>query len=389
MRGPVFFFFVQLAAVVTESADVGIEWLKLFSGSTDGVGRACLMPMTSYSRVIVRLISPAILFTLLLLSSALHRIISAKLSSCDILSLGKLVRLLGPFSARLYIRGAISLALTSYSSLASVSLSYLQCVPAGHVHVVLEYPEIICGSHSYRTLLVPIALVIALVVVGFPLSLGAYLFHHRRRYDLACNRSSSMFSPASESSDVARDFEPNQVARASDLLTEGFRPACFFWQPVLLLFRAIAVVITVSLAASAVPGWKYSLLTMFFLALLLLHVHTRPFQDSHVNVLMVASLALLLTASSILTVQPPPVTDTLIRWPLICLITVPAIAMVLLRMLQAARGLFGSKARRAEASIHPGHTMYGDGPGMADGSYYERLADPLELLESKPPPKST
>jgi hypothetical protein len=397
-------YFVQTAALEVRSVSQWLTWLHAVNFRASSMS-ACLARWTPYEQVLASLLVPLFLLVEVLLLALLHfglyrffqrRSPDAAVGGSLDLNLlerssGTLSKLVANFDWDSYLGVATSVLLFCYTQVAITSFTFLYCVDVGPNRVLFTSPTMNCRSSMYRTYLVPVILMIALYVVGFPCAMVVLLWRSRSMLSHSGSLSDDGTHTASTaSSSFFRRWGPAYVM---------YRAAAWFWQPVVLVRRACFVLASVLLIEQ--PSIQFMTFGFLNFASLMMHLMVRPFHESTINYAETISNMMLVCVSGLLTGYMPPyatfvqVLTFLLVVPLAAVLAVLTLRQQWLELLHRFRqrkktrvgmrtvGKVGLPGDLAYPLSHPFLTISRD----VDSDSRLQLADRSQFLMSRDPDK--
>jgi hypothetical protein len=338
----VLLYFLQTAALEVGPVAQWLSWMQLVNFNANSTS-ACLAPWTPYQQMLFALLVPIILCAELAIIAGLHFLVYTCInqgrqkqqqepsasgvdgssgttappsppsaSSVPLLSrAGQLLyQRASQFSLHGYIACALSLLLFCYTQVATTSLGYLYCVDAGpQRRVLFNAPTVDCESAEYRAYLVPAVVAIVLYVAAFPIVIVSVLWRHK----------DSLFLQSDSAIQSTSLTIRNALVRWSPLY-RAYHPRAWFWTPLTLIRRVGFVLTSVWLVRS--PAVRFMAFTFLNFASLLIHQMARPYEQRRLNQMEVATQALLVCISALLTGYQPPYTPAV--QALIFLLIIPA-----------------------------------------------------------------
>jgi hypothetical protein len=152
-------------------------------------------------------------------------------------------------------RPLASFFLSAYAPVALAVFEVLTCQTVGSFHVVAAAPALSCASGVYRAYAVLAYVVLAVVVVGMPVAASIVLLR------------------------FGRWLKAQEVRDRIGFLFETYRPACFWWEVVVLLRRAALA----ALAMVVAQPLRMYLVAVCTFVIFVAHLVFRPFADSADN----------------------------------------------------------------------------------------------------------
>ena len=334
-------FFGQTAMLEIGSVTAWLAWMQFINLSSTSTSQ-CLAPLTPYQQTLLSLIIPVILMVELAVIAAAHYAVRCWVgaqpntvsptdqtasptdlatrptsASVVVWSQRTVARVAQSFSMHLYVAGAMSILLFCYTQVAIASIQYIYCVDVGDARVVFTAPTIDCQSNTYRSYMGPVALALALYIVGFPLSVFVLLWVNKETLFAAVSATSA--SNTKSLTGPLRNF----MLRWSPLFAM-FHPRAWFWQPLLLVRRSLFVLASVLLAQQ--PLVRFMAFTFLNFGSLLLHQMVRPFDTDQLNRVESISYVLLVCISVLLTGYQPPYSMA-VQGVLLLLVLPPVVGM--------------------------------------------------------------
>jgi hypothetical protein len=258
-------YFVQIAVLFVGSSFDWVSALSVFNLNVANSSSQCILPWSPLAAMLTGIWMPLVSMLFLALTAAIHVFIVR-------------VTKRGSFHIDSYIRTLLGLCLSGYVSVTTTIFQFLDCDDiASGISVIADHPGVRCDSSTaasgYNSFLPWSYVLLALIVVGFPLALIAFMILQRHR-----------IAKASPSSHFHRRF---------GILYEVYTPSCYWWECWAVVRRSILAMLATVLShdrSSLVMAW---ILVTFFVYLG--QVHLTPYRFDLENRLdMLSQIALLL-----------------------------------------------------------------------------------------------
>jgi len=257
----------------------------------------------------------------------------------------KLIAFSFSFNPCIYQRGFLSVLLFCYTSVSLAVFKYLHCVDVGDETRLFVSPSLSCDSVDYNTYFIPIGMMLALYVVGFPIVTLFFLCINRRHISSvaavvahvdveqhgpskpeavaaeelpspSCNSSSSTWTaPSMQTSSANSTQQPqtSRFARRWGPLYAMYEVRAWYWQPIVLARRALFTLVAIMLVDD--PLYRTICFNVLNLTSLVSHAHIHPFSKPMLNRAESASHSILLLISTLLSAVPPSTSsDSVPEW---------------------------------------------------------------------------
>jgi len=169
----VLLFFWSTARFLLGPTDSWLSWLSLFEASPNQQWwQQCAFPTTTTGLPILQLPLP---FISLLIPLWLFRATRCSLVSKSSSSVA------GLFLPVAFIRTALSLIISSFTTITTVVFDTLLCVSVNGQRVVFVLPALSCDGHAYNALEAVMISVVILWLLGIPLAMGLLVHWQRKR----------------------------------------------------------------------------------------------------------------------------------------------------------------------------------------------------------------
>jgi hypothetical protein len=333
----------------------------------------CVMPLSSFAQLTLKMVLPFILVAELLLVMGVHYLLfrsrclqrcqsKPKTSAPDAVAMEEgevadgahrdsrmsrsaararsIVEAAIKFHPSRYRRAGLSMYLWSYTQLTTVAVSYLRCVDgAPGQRVVYVSPQIDCKSDLYLQYM-PVVAFMLLLSVASPFAL-VYLLYRRRALIMA------------------PDGSPDRVAVVKNLgiVFEYFDKDAYWWNGIVLLRRAVFVAVESALLLE--PEIKFAAFAFINLLSLAVHMYKRPFLSDFDDSFESGTLFSLCALSIFLTSFRAPYSEAE-EVTLFISVVVPALVAVVCVVIAMRRAKKEAEAKEKNAA--------GDGDGGAEQS---------------------
>jgi hypothetical protein len=175
-----------------------------------------------------------------------------------------------PFKKSGYLRSAFGLLLFSYNSVATVVFKFLRCEDiTDDTSVIFSAPAIRCESSEYKSMTILIICVLAIVVIGFPLVLLAFLCHAHRNDKLGSTK----------------------FAGRIGMLYEAYNAKHYWWESMVLFRRSILIALLSLLDLDRAS--LFTVLCLGNLVFLVIHLIFAPYRANRDNNLETGFMAML------------------------------------------------------------------------------------------------
>jgi hypothetical protein len=260
-------FFWQVALLIV-GGTVWLRWAAVLDLNFVVAGGAsvsvCPFPVSPHGMLVLQLLGPLLSFVLLVVSAALHRLLSPSTEArC---------RLPG-FELAAYWRSCVTLYFVTFNSVTRACLDFFNCVtlPSGRYMVAL--PAVRCDEHAYRRLIPLVMTLLAMYVVVVPGFIG-----YRLRG--AVHRQAQV--------------QEDTHARVWSVVYGPLRAGASWWSMVQMLARAALVATAVYLRANdSTRNAVFTLLNVVLAMSLLLLRPNRNADDNAWELATLSALALL------------------------------------------------------------------------------------------------
>jgi hypothetical protein len=199
------------------------------------------------------------------------------------------------FNWAAYQRSCIRLLQLSYTGLTVVCLSVFHVVQVGEFGWrLVDYPSLSPDSAAYHQLLPVIVLVLSLVVCGIPLAQSVFLFHQHRHGHIHFVKAYQRQHP----DETGRGHQAGLGRKNALLLqlTAAYKRP-YFWMSVVVHLRRLVLV---ALLDTVREGSVWAFVTLVNYCLLALHLHLKPYERAHDNVLESLTLLSLCLQTSVM-----------------------------------------------------------------------------------------
>jgi hypothetical protein len=284
-QGPttVFFFFVQIAVLMSPPASDMVNWMQVFNFQPQESSSSyrCIYPLDAYGKLAVSVLSPAVFMVELLITMVAHKLWSLTANPASCFAPFRLAAK-HPFDAQPYWRTWLSLFLFSYTQLTSTVVSHLRCVDVGSESVVYASPSIRCTSTTYKAWKVILILILCFDTCLAPVIIAALVLGGRCKQGKGCSERTK-----------------TRILRRLSILFEAFKDEASWWQSWILVRRTLFVAFD-NTFLSDLPT-KYMAFSFVILASVLANAYWQPYKLPTVNAMEAISQCLLLILSIFLT----------------------------------------------------------------------------------------
>jgi hypothetical protein len=275
----IFLYYIQMVLAFANQTVGWLNWLSFFQFNfSESTQTLCLAPLTPIQKLISGIIAPAICFAELYVTAFLHfccwkynrSIVSPK----SWLPAGE------KWNYSPFVRTTCALLIFSYNSVVDATLKYFDCLDVDGVRVITSQPAIDCDSSVYKQHLVLFVVLLIVIVIGFPLLLF---------YLLIKNVDKLVY-----------------LRHKYGILYEGFRESRRWYEALSLVRRVLLLAIIVVLSGNRIL--TYSWLTFLNVAILIMHMLLRPFEQTLDNNMETTTLILLAIITTLLSGMESPLT---------------------------------------------------------------------------------
>eukprot|EP00808_Paulinella_micropora_P020350 g73633.t1 len=313
-------YFIQTSLLFFPPSTEWLSWLELLNFNFVAAGEAsasqgeCIAAVSPMTQLLAGVFSPCV--------AAGQLAMTMFISWCINRILVKYAGKEGKFNSAPYWRSMVGLFLFSYNSIANTTLNFFQCTTVLGTSVIAKYPAIRCDSEEYKAYKPLFSMLLAVVVIGFPLIIGSVLVIKKR------------------------ELRKKEWQARIGTLYEVYTHRRFYWEVVILFRRIVVNGVVVGLSDNDKRNQMLQVASFVNVVLMVLHMLASPFGTMRENQLETFSLTMLaLLTLALYGVQAPFTLAESIFFS-VGMVALPAAIIgfsIFLRNLETVRGATGKK----------------------------------------------